>query len=234
MSLWQVVLWVTPATTISVLLAAPFPVAALLLVARRHRAGVSVIGRTVLASCLLLVIAATFSMDYGTGGSGRLESGALAYFLDGGRNLGGLEKDMVVREALANILMFTPFASLIGLSWRRLGPWVALCGGVALSFLIEFSQLVLGGGRVADVDDFVLNSLGAGIGVLIFTAAEKLAEIATAGDRVRLLDRTAVPPPGRGRIGHGGPGPRTRSGRRRTRGHAYQGQYRGASTEEHR
>ena len=43
-----------------------------------------------------------------------------------------------------------------------------------------------------------------------------------------------MPPAGRGRIEGGGPGPRTWSSRRRTRGRAYAGQYRGASTEEHR
>ena len=41
-------------------------------------------------------------------------------------------------------------------------------------------------------------------------------------------------PAGRGRIEGGGPGPRTWSSRRRTRGRAYAGEYQGASTEEHR
>ncbi|WP_371237161.1 hypothetical protein [Streptomyces pimonensis] len=51
---------------------------------------------------------------------------------------------------------------------------------------------------------------------------------------VRLMDRRPDTRPGRGRIGSGGPGPRTPSRHSRTRGHVYAGQYRGASIEEHR
>ncbi|MFD3582794.1 VanZ family protein [Streptomyces sp. NPDC058683] len=185
MSLWQTVYLVTPATTALALLVAPFVVAAFVVVAQRHQGSVSAAGRAALAAYFLLVLVATFSVSYDAGGSGQLEWGSLAYFFAGAKNLGNMEKDMIVREALANFLMFAPFPSLIKFSWPAVKLWVTLCACAAFSFAIEFSQLVAGGGRVADLDDFTLNFLGGGAGVLVFMAAGKLAALFENGRRAR-------------------------------------------------
>jgi hypothetical protein len=185
MSLWQIVYWVTPTNTVLALLFSLGAVAALIIAARRHRENVSTVCRTALGGYLLLVVVATFSLGYDAGGSGHLESGGLAYFFAGGENLGTMEKEMIVREALANVLMFTLFPPLIKLSWPGAKLWAALCACAAFSFLIELAQMLAGGGRVADVDDFTLNSLGGAIGVLVFMAAERLADLSGNGRRAR-------------------------------------------------
>ena len=185
MSLWQTVYLTTPMNTALALLVALCVVAALIVVAQRYRENVSAVSRAALAVYLLLVLVATLSMSYDGGGTGQLESGSLVYFFSGARNLGNIEKEMIVREALANVLMFAPFPSLIKLSWPRVKLWVALGACAAFSLLIEVSQMVAGGGRVADVDDFVLNFLGSAVGVLIFMAAEKLAVLFGKGRRAR-------------------------------------------------
>lgn len=43
--------------------------------------------------------------------------------------------------------------------------------------MIETVQFLVGGGRVADAEDFLLNSLGAGAGLLVLTAARRLAAL---------------------------------------------------------
>jgi len=185
MSLWQIVYWATPANTVVALLISLGAVSVLLSAARKHRENISTVCRMVLVAYFLLVVVATFSMGYDSGGSGRLESGGLAYFFAGGENLGTMEKEMIVREALANILMFTLFPPLIKLSWPGARLWAALCSCAALSFLIELTQMLAGGGRVADVDDFTLNSLGGALGALVFMAAERLATRFGSGRRAR-------------------------------------------------
>ncbi|MFI1726610.1 VanZ family protein [Streptomyces sp. NPDC020489] len=185
MSLWQIVYWVTPANTVWALLVSVAVVAAVIIAARRHGESVTTVCRTALGGYFLLVVVATFSLGYDAGGSGHLESGGLAYFFAGGENLGSMEKEMIVREALANVLMFTLFPPLIKLSWPGVRLWAALCACAAFSFLIELSQMLAGGGRVADVDDFTLNSLGGAIGVLVFMAADRLAGLSGNGRRAR-------------------------------------------------
>ena len=72
--------------------------------------------------------------------------------------------DVVLVEAVANVVMFVPFGVLVPLvaGWR---PGVVVGVGAAFSAAIELSQLVFFPERVATVQDVVMNTLGAALGV---------------------------------------------------------------------
>lgn len=67
-------------------------------------------------------------------------------------------------EFSANVLMFVPLGLLV-LAWGG-RPWHGILGGLALSTLIETSQLLFLPTRVADVRDLIANTVGATLGVL--------------------------------------------------------------------
>lgn len=67
-------------------------------------------------------------------------------------------------EALANVLMFVPFGVLVSLLVRR--TWLVVVLGLCLSSAIELAQLLLLPTRVPTLQDVVLNTLGAALGVL--------------------------------------------------------------------
>ena len=68
-----------------------------------------------------------------------------------------------VLEAVANVLLFVPFGVLVGLLLRRARVVVVLA--TTTSAAIELSQLLFLPSRVATVQDVVLNTLGAVVGV---------------------------------------------------------------------
>lgn len=62
-----------------------------------------------------------------------------------------------------NVAMFIPFGFLVPLIWWEMRkPWHTVLVGAGLSLLIELSQLL--SIRATDVDDLILNTLGAGVG----------------------------------------------------------------------
>ena len=73
-----------------------------------------------------------------------------------------------------NIVWFIPFGAY--LAWQRPGlrPARLLLAGLALSLLIETMQFVLGTG-FSELDDLVLNTLGAGLGGWAATLARRMA-----------------------------------------------------------
>lgn len=72
-----------------------------------------------------------------------------------------------IPSELENIVLFFPFGFLLPLLWERYRPlWkTALCG-FSFSLLIEISQLF--NHRVTDVDDLLMNTLGACAGWLVW------------------------------------------------------------------
>jgi len=84
-------------------------------------------------------------------------------------------------EAGANVLMFVPFGVLVGLLVRR--GWLVVALGLCLSAAIELTQLLLLPTRVATVQDVVLNTLGAALGVLGLQAARALMTRRQAEER---------------------------------------------------
>lgn len=78
-------------------------------------------------------------------------------------------------EAGANVLMFGPFGVLVGLLARRRRLWwaVVVAAGCALSAAIETSQRLFLPTRVPTVQDVVMNTLGAALGVVVLVVGQR-------------------------------------------------------------
>ncbi|MGC0268581.1 VanZ family protein [Glutamicibacter soli] len=66
----------------------------------------------------------------------------------------------------ANILYFMPLGLLA--SWWLRWPWLAVLCGLGVSVMIETGQLLLLPDRVPSARDLVANTLGTGLGALVF------------------------------------------------------------------
>lgn len=83
---------------------------------------------------------------------------SLIPFCDGTRWLGV--------QRLLNAVMFLPLGFLLPLLWKHFRNWKKpLLWGFGLSLVIELSQLFCF--RATDVDDLIMNTLGAGIGYFL-------------------------------------------------------------------
>ena len=82
------------------------------------------------------------------------------YFMDSFQAMGSWGFYM----AAANALIFVPIGFFSNLLWRRPRWWKGLAVGFCASFTIEFLQLFVN--RSTDVDDLILNTLGAFAGGL--------------------------------------------------------------------
>ena len=100
-------------------------------------------------------------------------------------------------ELLANLLLFVPPALLATVASRR--PLAVLVGGSLLSAVVEASQaLVVGIGRACDTTDWLCNTLGVALGVLLGIAALALhGRGRPAPPGRRRLSPTALAAPGR-------------------------------------
>lgn len=76
---------------------------------------------------------------------------------------------------ILNIVMFAPLGLLVPLLWQRMGkaPCIMLAG-FSFSLLIELSQLL--SYRGTDVDDLILNTLGALIGFLLYKVLDNVTK----------------------------------------------------------
>ncbi|WP_258724167.1 VanZ family protein [Cellulomonas sp. NS3] len=79
-------------------------------------------------------------------------------------------------EAGANVVMFGPFGVLVGLLVRPARAWWArvVAGGLVLSAGIETAQLLFLPTRVPTVQDVVMNTLGAALGVVVLVVGHRL------------------------------------------------------------
>lgn len=73
---------------------------------------------------------------------------------------------------LGNIILFMPFCFFPALLWRGFGWKKALLTGFCVTAFIECWQLMVG--RAFDIDDLLLNTLGAFCGWLLALAARRL------------------------------------------------------------
>jgi glycopeptide antibiotics resistance protein len=83
---------------------------------------------------------------------------------------GSTARAFCVRNARGNVVLFFPFGFLIPLVWRRLRFWRGIQIAIAVSISIELVQYLSsawGSYRAADVNDVVLNGLGASLGLTL-------------------------------------------------------------------
>lgn len=82
-------------------------------------------------------------------------------------NLLPFSKDIDLVAYLDNILLFVPFGYLLPFIWTNTNKLkYAVLSGFSFSLLIELSQLF--NNRRTDIDDLLLNTLGALLGYLLF------------------------------------------------------------------
>lgn len=92
---------------------------------------------------------------------------------------------MTGMRSLLNVLLFVPLGYLLCVSCATFGKrtvtwWMSLAAGLLLSLLIESSQLLLHRG-VFELDDLVKNTLGSGLGHLLFRRLERPRRTGPAG-----------------------------------------------------
>lgn len=73
----------------------------------------------------------------------------------------------IPKQLMANVLMFIPGGFLLAAVCPRIRHWkgIVICGA-GCSAAIEIIQFFIG--RIADIDDVLMNSLGAAIGFALF------------------------------------------------------------------
>lgn len=132
-------------------------------VRRRHdgRQGLRTLGGGVLVAALVLIVATTLlPVIAGAPASVNLTPGeTISNYLRFGDDL------LSARNLGLNVALFVPFGLGLAL-WRRWGMLRVVPLGLLLSVLVEATQYVLPLGRAVDVDDVVLNTLGAMLGAL--------------------------------------------------------------------
>jgi glycopeptide antibiotics resistance protein len=82
---------------------------------------------------------------------------------------GSTAQAFCVRNARGNVMLFFPLGILLPLVWRRLRFWRGLQIAIALSSSIELVQYLSRTwiNRTADVNDVILNGLGASLGLAL-------------------------------------------------------------------
>jgi len=79
-----------------------------------------------------------------------------------------------VHNILGNIIMFIPFGFFVSTIMKSKNPLPDLFVSLVTSVVIEFTQYKIG--RTVDVDDIILNMLGAFLGYLIFVILYSIRE----------------------------------------------------------
>lgn len=76
-------------------------------------------------------------------------------------------------STILNIIYFIPFGFLLPTLWQRFRSFIpCICTSLLFSLFIEISQLF--NNRATDIDDLIMNTLGAIIGWFIFTVLSKI------------------------------------------------------------
>ena len=79
-----------------------------------------------------------------------------------------------LRLLLGNIGWFVPFGFLFPILLKRKNPFITICAGLLFSIFIEVTQFVSYKG-VAELDDLILNTLGAAVGYLLYWFLRRLS-----------------------------------------------------------
>ncbi len=97
--------------------------------------------------------------------------------------------DYEVADAVTNVLVFVPLGVLVSLLLTRPTWWRVLLAAASVSAGIEVAQLVTadlaGGGHIADVDDWLWNTVGGVVGYAAYAAVARLRITAPLVERFR-------------------------------------------------
>lgn len=90
-------------------------------------------------------------------------------------NLIPFSNDIDIIAYLLNIVLFIPLGSLVPIIWSKINTVLKIFGtSILFSFLIEISQLL--NNRRTDIDDILLNVLGAIIGFVFYKLFDKITK----------------------------------------------------------
>jgi glycopeptide antibiotics resistance protein len=91
---------------------------------------------------------------------------------------GSTAQAFCVHNARGNVMLFFPLGILIPLVWRRLRFWRGIQIAVALSISIEIVQYLLRAwsNRAVDVNDVILNVVGACLGLVLVSLLLRLLQ----------------------------------------------------------
>lgn len=141
------------------------------LVRRRHegRRSLRALGAGVLVAGLVIVAATTLlPVVAGAPASVNLTPGeTIRNYLRFGDDL------LSARNLGLNVALFVPIGLGLAL-WRRWGPGRTIPVGFLVSVAVEAAQYVLPLGRAVDVDDVVLNTIGAALGAITVSVVRRL------------------------------------------------------------
>lgn len=94
-------------------------------------------------------------------------------------------KDGLEISAILNLIFFMPFGFLLPTLWRKFRSlWPTLLYGIVFSLIIELGQLFIQY-RASDINDLIMNTLGAVLGWVIFSIMRIPFR--------KLVDKTAAP-----------------------------------------
>lgn len=83
------------------------------------------------------------------------------------------DRQYAIVNVLGNIAMFAPLGFMLPLLWRNWSGFKVFFAGMAFSVLIETVQFFTG--RGTDIDDVILNTLGAIVGYILFSLLRRIA-----------------------------------------------------------
>jgi len=78
-------------------------------------------------------------------------------------------------EGLINLIIFIPLFFILKIRFNRVSPLIFVLISFGLSVFIEFLQYILPLGRIATVNDVILNTIGSTIGLLLAVLMLKLS-----------------------------------------------------------
>lgn len=88
-------------------------------------------------------------------------------------NLIPFSQEISIKGYILNIVLFMPFGFLAPILWKNMrAPISVILYGFAFSLLIEISQIL--SSRGTDIDDIILNTLGAAVGLFFYHVLVKM------------------------------------------------------------
>jgi glycopeptide antibiotics resistance protein len=102
-------------------------------------------------------------------------------------------REIAIANLVGNVLFFVPWGIAAGLRFPTMRWWLLIAATAALSLAVEIGQAVEASGRISDVTDVLMNTLGGAIGFGLVRLAQLLQRRRVAARRA--ATRTA--PPGR-------------------------------------